>query len=235
MIDENYVPEDLENGERAVNCPICGTTIINNPAHLLFDIESIDTDFRIRTFQDDLLDEWLLQCPTCYYVSHDFSSPPFYLQEVTAYVESEAYLEQFSDNNPTTLELFQAYLGILAADQARSYLMGDCYMRISWLFDDEGNIQTAAEYRNLAITSFERALLEKGMSNKDISMTYYLISDMHRRNKEFEKARNNLYNLDTSITMMRKLFDFQWKLISEKISGIVHLPRDEEGPDEILS
>jgi len=234
MIDENYIPEDLENGERAVSCPICGTRIVNNPAHLLFDIESVDTDFRIRTFQDDMLDEWLIQCPNCYFVSHDFSSPPRNLQDVTVYVESDMYLAQFSDNNPTTLDLFQAHLGILAVDQARSYLMGDCYMRMSWLFDDEGNEEMAVQYRNKAAASFERALLEKDMSAKDISMTYYLISDLYRRNKAFEKARNNLYNLDTSITMMRKLFDFQWKLINEKISGIVHLPREEE-PDEKLS
>jgi uncharacterized protein (DUF2225 family) len=234
MRDENYVPEDLENGERAVSCPICGTTIINNPAQLLFDIDSIDTDFRIRTFQDDLLDEWLIQCPNCYFVSHDFSSHPVNLPEVTDYVEGETYLEQFSDNNPTTLDLFRAYLGILAVDQARSYLVADCYMRMSWLFDDEGDEKMAAFHRKMAVESYERALLEKDMSNKDISMTYYLISDMYRRNKDFEKARNNLYNLDTSITMMRKLFDFQWKLISEKISGIVHLLREEE-PDETLS
>lgn len=235
MRDENYIPEDIENGKRAVNCPICRTSIVNNPANLLFDIESIDTDFRIRTYQDDLLDEWLIQCPNCYFISHDFTLPPVNLQDVSTYVESETYLGQFSDNTPTTLSLFQAYLGILLVDQARSYLVGDCYMRMSWLFDDEGNEEKAAFYRNQAVQSFERALLEKDMNHKDISMTYYLISDMHRRNKAFEKARNNLYNLDTSITMMRRLFDFQWNLISEKISGIVQLPRGEEEPDEILS
>lgn len=234
MNHDNYVPEDIDNGQRAVACPVCGTNIPNNPKDMLFEIESIDTDFRIHTLQDDLLDDWLIQCPVCYYVSHDFASPPKNIQEVSVYVESPAYLEQFSDNNPTTLELFRAYQGILAVDGARSYLIGDCFMRIAWLFDDEGDNARAVENRKKAIEYFEQSLLETDMNSKDISLSHYLMADMHRRNKDFDKARKNLYNLDTSIKMMRKLFDFQWKLINEKKSGIVHLPR-EESPDEILS
>ncbi len=231
---DNYVPEDIENGERAVSCPVCGTNVPNNPKELIFEVESIDTDFRIHTLQDDLLDDWLIQCPACFYVSHDFASPPTHLQEVSVYIESPEYLEQFSDNNPTTMELFRAYLGILFVDKARSYLIADCYMRISWLYDDEDDQEMAAENREWAIEYFEKALLEKEMKPHDVSLSHYLIADLHRRNKDFEKARKNLYNLDTSIKMMRRLFDFQWKLISEKKSGIVHLPR-EENPDEILS
>ncbi len=231
---DNYVPEDIENGERAVSCPVCGTNVPNNPKELIFEVESIDTDFRIHTLQDDLLDDWLIQCPACFYVSHDFASPPKHLQEVSVYIESPEYLEQFSDNNPTTMELFRAYLGILFVDKARSYLIADCYMRISWLYDDEDDQEMAAENREWAIEYFEKALLEKEMKPHDVSLSHYLIADLHRRNKDFEKARKNLYNLDTSIKMMRRLFDFQWKLISEKKSGIIHLPR-EENPDEILS
>lgn len=234
MNHDNYIPEDIDNGERAVACPICGTNIPNNPKELIFQIEAIDTDFRIHTLQDDLLDDWLMQCPVCFYISHDFASPPKNLQEVSVYVESSAYLGQFSDNNPTTLELFNAYLGILIVDKVRSYLLGDCYMRISWLYDDEGNEALAAQHRTKAIEEFERSLLETDMNSKDISMSHYLMADMHRRNKDFDNARKNLYNLDTSIKMMRRLFDFQWKLINEKNSGVVHLPR-EESPDEVLS
>jgi uncharacterized protein (DUF2225 family) len=234
MNHDNYVPEDIENGQRAVSCPICGRNVANNPKELIFEIDVIDTDFRIHTLQDDLLDDWLIQCPSCFYVSHDFSSPPKKLQDVSVYVESPAYLEQFSDNNPTTLELFSAYLNILFVDEARSYLIGDCYMRMSWLYDDDENEQMALKSREKAIQYFEKSLLETEMNAHDVSMSYYLIADFHRRNKDFDKARKNLYNLDTSIKMMKRLFDFQWKLISEKKSGIVHLPR-KENSDEILS
>lgn len=234
MNHDNYVPEDIDNGERAVACPICGTNIPNNPKELIFQIDAIDTDFRIHTLQDDLLDDWLMQCPVCFYISHDFASPPKNLQEVSVYVESPAYLGQFSDTSPTTLELFKAYLGILTVDKARSYLLGDCYMRISWLYDDEENDELAVQHRKNAIEHFERSLLETEMNSKDISMSHYLMADMYRRNKDFDNARKNLYNLDTSVKMMHRLFDFQWKLINEKNSGIVHLPR-EESPDEVLS
>lgn len=234
MNHDNYVPEDIDNGERAVSCPICGTNIPNNPKEMLFEIESIDTDFRIHTLLDDLLDDWLIQCPVCFYVSHDFFIPPKNLQKVSVFVESPHYLSSFTDNNPTTLELFQAYLKILFVDHAPAYLIGDCYMRISWLYDDDENETLARENREHAITYFEHALIEIEMNAKDISMIYYLIAELHRRNKKFDNARNNLYNLDTSIKMMRNLFDFQWKLIQEKNSGVVQLPR-EENSHEALS
>ncbi len=62
----------MENEENNILCPICGNRITNNPKDNIFQIESIDSDFRVHTVQDDLLDDWLLMCHNCYYIDHDF-------------------------------------------------------------------------------------------------------------------------------------------------------------------
>lgn len=215
----------MENEENNILCPICGNRIINNPKDNVFQIESIDSDFRIHTTQDDLLDDWLLICHNCYYIDHDFSIVPDNLNEVKNYIESTDYLTNFTDNNPTTYDLFENYLKILNVKGSSAFLLADCNLRIAWLYDDNNLPDKANEYRENAIQYFGRTLLESKKSNKNRSMLYYYIAELSRRKGEFGRAKKALKNLDKSIEEISKLFEFQKKLIEDENSSNVKLPK----------
>ncbi len=224
----------MENEENIVLCPVCGKKIANNPKENIFQIDSIDSDFRIHTTQDDLLDDWLLICHNCYYIDHDFSIVPENLNEVRYFVESDEYLNNFLDNNPTTHELFENYLRILKIKKSSEYLFADCYLRITWLYDDNDMLEKANEYREKAIQHYGRILLERKNDEKNESMIYYYIAELSRRKGEFDRAERALGNMNTSLKEIEKLYKFQKKLIQDKNSNMMKLPKEVKNY-EILS
>ena len=226
--DSNYIPEDIEKGERAVLCPICGTAINNNPADLLFDVEQVDSDFRIRTLQDDLLDDWLIMCPECYYIDHDFSEPPQKENEIRAFVQSDEYKNLLPDNNPTTPEMFSVYLILITLQERDSYLKADCHLRMAWLYEDESDEIKTNIHRRKAIDHFKKTLLDKQFDAKQTGTIQYQISDIYRRLGEFSIAEKTLFNLDVREKTLKHLYDFQSKLLSERNTQCVSLPGDKE-------
>ena len=219
----------MENEENIILCPVCGKKIANNPKDNIFQIESIDSDFRIHTVQDDLLDDWLLICNNCYYIDHDFSIVPENLNEVKNYVESAEYLDKFSDNNPTTYDLFENYSRILNIKKGSSFLFADCNLRIAWLYDDDNLLNSANEYREKSIQYFGRALLERENGKKNESMIYYYITELSRRKGEFKRAKKALKNMERSFTEIDELYKFQKKLIEDKNSNNTELPKRRKG------
>ncbi len=222
--DSNYVPEDIEKGEEAIVCPICGTSVINNPADLLFQVDHFDSDFRVCTLEDDVLDDWLLMCPSCYYIDHDFKQPPLRENEIRAYVESEEYLRLFSDNTPTTLEKFSIYLILLTLQGRDAYARADCHHRLAWLYEDEDSAEKADLHRNKAIEFFGKSFLERFFDVRQTGLIYYKMADLYRRMGGFDSAGQMLYNMDMKEKTLKHLFDFQSKLLAEKNSGRVALP-----------
>ncbi|MEA1987416.1 MAG: DUF2225 domain-containing protein [Candidatus Marinimicrobia bacterium] len=215
----------MENEDKHILCPVCGNRVTNNPKDNLFQIESIDSDFRIHTGQDDLLDDWLLICHNCYYIDHDFSIVPENIQEVQSFVESNEYLNNFADNNPTTYELFDNYLRILNVKKGSAYLFADAYLRISWLYDDNKMTEKADEKREKAIQYFGKTILESTKSDKNQSLLYYYIAELSRRKGEFKRAKKALNNMDNSIKEIKQLYEFQNKLIDDKNKNSVKLPK----------
>lgn len=226
--DSNYVPEDIENGEKAVLCPICGRRIDNNPSDLVFDVGQIDSDFRIRTLVDDMLDDWLLICPQCYYIDHDFSQPPLKENEIRAFVYSDEYRNLFPDNIPTTTEMFSIYLILITLQEKESYIKADCHLRMAWLYEDEANIQKCNIHRQKAIEYFRKSLKERDFEKKQRGIVQYQISDIYRRMGEFKKAEQNLYNLDTREKTIKHLYEFQSKLLADKNPACIALPREAQ-------
>jgi len=222
--DDNYLPEDLESGDSAVLCPVCGTRVNNNPSDSLFDVLNIDSDFRVRTLEDDILDDWLIMCPSCYYVSHDFSLTPLRENEIRNYIYSEDYVRLFPDNNPTTLELFSVHLVLLTLQGRDAYSLGDCHLRLAWLYEDEGDEENCDLHRRKAIEHFQRTLEEKAVETKQSGVLHYLIGDLHRRMGEFQKAEQRLFNLDRKEKTLKHLYEFQSKLVADKNTACVALP-----------
>lgn len=226
--DDNYTPEDLENVEEGVMCPVCGAVIQNNPADQLWEIDYIDSDMRIHSLQDDILDDWLIMCPTCYYVDHNFKIPLLKPNEIRTFVGSDKYLTLFPDNNPTTKELFSVYLILQTIQGQNPYILADIHNRLAWLYDDENDKKRADVHRARAAEQYELSLSgNTDLDEKHINLTWYLIANLNRRQGKFTDASRALYNLVTEDSVIQELYDFQAGLIRNKDNSAQALPRKE--------
>ncbi len=216
-----------EKGSAIVLCPVCGQPVNNHPAEELFTVDIVESDFRIRTLDDDVLDTWLVFCHHCLYVTHDFTHIPDDLAQLKDVIESKTYKERFVDTNPTTMELFEHYLYMLQQVKASPMVFADTYLRMSWLADDDSNEELANDYREKAIINYGRSLLLADLNDKDTSMLYYYIAELSRRKGEFDRAKKALMKLDTQIPMIKNLFNMQSVLIRDKKKNAVAMPREE--------
>lgn len=216
-----------EERQSIVLCPICGEPVDNHSAEELYTVDMVESDFRIRTLDDDVLDTWLVFCHHCFYVTHDFTQIPNDIEKVQNVIESGIYRDRFTDANPTTLELFEHYLYMLVEVKALPTVFADTYLRISWLHDDDENEALASEYREKAIVNFAKALLLGDLEDKDISMIYYYIAELSRRKGEFDRAKKSLLKMDVEIPMFKQLFDMQFVLIRDRNKSAVAMPREE--------
>jgi len=216
-----------EERQSIVLCPICGKPVNNHSAEELYTVDVVESDFRIRTLDDDVLDTWLVFCHHCFYVTHDFTHIPNETEKVRDVIESRVYRDRFADTNPTTLELFEHYLYMLEEVKALPTVFADTYIRMSWLHDDDENEALASEYREKAIVNFAKALLLGDLEDKDISMIYYYIAELSRRKGEFDRAKKSLLKMDMEIPMFKQLFDMQSVLIRNRNKSAVAMPREE--------
>ncbi len=213
--------------KKAVVCPVCGTQVNNHAAEEMYSVDFVESDFRVRTLEEDILDNWMVFCHKCFYVTHDFSLIPDKINVIRNIVYSDEYRERFTDINPTTMELFEHFVYILKKTEANPMVFADTYLRMSWLFEDEGDEERAAEYREKAIVNFARTLLVGDPSEKDTSMIYYYIGELSRRNGQFNRAKKSLLKMNMEMPMFRRLFDLQMALIRDKNKAAVAMPREE--------
>ncbi len=216
-----------EERQSIVLCPICGKPVNNHSAEELYTVDMVESDFRIRTLDDDVLDTWLVFCHHCFYVTHDFTQIPNEIEKVQNVIESYFYGNRFADKNPTTLELFEQYLFMLEEVKALPTVFADTYLRISWLYDDDENNVLASEFREKAIVSFAKALLLGDLDEKETSMIYYYIAELSRRKGEFDRAKKSLLKMDMESPMFKQLFDMQSVLIRDRNKSAVAMPREE--------
>ena len=224
---ENIQPGKEEEHTAIVLCPVCGNPVNNHSAEELFTVDLVESDFRIRTLDDDILDTWLVFCHHCFYVTHDFTHIPHEIEKVQEVIDSDAYRERFVDVNPTTLELFEHYLYMLNEVKADPMVFADTYLRMAWLYEDDQDVERANEYREKAIVAFAKALLVGGLEEKDISMIYYYIAELSRRKGEFDRAKKSLLKMDMQIPMFKRLFDMQSALIRDRNQSAVVMPRED--------
>ena len=224
---ENTTFEQEEEQQSAVLCPVCGQPVNNHPAEELYTVDLVESDFRVRTLDDDILDTWLVFCHHCFFVTHDFKHIPQNIEKVQDVIESPEYKQRFVDTNPTTLELFEHYLYMLEQVQALPMVFADTYLRMAWLYDDDGDTESADSYREKAIVHFAKALLIGGLDDKEISMIYYYIAELSRRKGEFDRAKKALLKMDMQIPMIRRLFDMQSQLLRDGNKSAVNMPREE--------
>lgn len=222
---ENKGPFEEEESP-IVLCPVCGEPVNNHSAEELYTVDIVESDFRVQTLDDDILDTWLVFCHHCLYVTHDFRHIPDNLEALKDMVESEEYIESFADTNPTTMELFEHYLYMLKKVDALPMVFADTYLRMSWLAEDDHNLELTNEYREKAIVNFGKSLLIGNLDDKETSMVYYYIAELSRRKGEFERAKKALMKLDVQIPMIKKLFDMQSVLIRDRNSNAVTMPRE---------
>lgn len=224
---ENTTLEQEEEQQAMVLCPVCGQPVNNHPAEELYTVDLVESDFRVRTLDDDILDTWLVFCHHCFYVTHDFKQIPHNIEEVQDVIESREYKQRFVDTNPTTLELFEHYLYMLEKVKAMPMVFADTYLRISWLHEDDRNEKLADSYREKAITSFAKALLVGDLDDKETSMIYYYIAELSRRKGEFGRAKKSLLKMDMQIPMIKRLYDMQSQLLRDGNKSAVAMPREE--------
>lgn len=224
---ENTTLEQEEEQPAAVLCPVCGRPVNNHPAEELYTVDLVESDFRIRTLDDDILDTWLVFCHHCFYVTHDFKHIPHEIEKVQDVIESQAYKDRFADTNPTTMELFEHYLYMLEQVQALPMIFADTYLRMSWLYEDDQNDDIANDYREKAIIHFAKALLIGDLDDKETSMIYYYIAELSRRKGEFDRAKKALLKMDMQIPMIKRLFDMQSRLLRDGNKSAVAMPREE--------
>ncbi len=224
---ENTSLGQEEEESAIVLCPVCGNPVNNHSAEELYTVDVVESDFRIRTLDDDVLDTWLVFCHHCLYVTHDFTHIPNDLEPVRDVVESREYRRRFADTNPTTEELFEHYLYMLKEVKAQPMILADTYLRMAWLCDDDHNEAMSSEYREKAIVHFAKALLVGDLDDKDVSMIYYYIAELSRRKGEYARAKKALLKMDMEIPMFKRLFDLQSVLIRDHNSAAVAMPREE--------
>lgn len=213
--------------EDSVLCPVCGHQIINNPADQLWELDYIDADLRVHTIEDDILDDWLILCPGCFYVDHDFRHVPKKRAELAAFVQSDKYLSLFPDNNPSTRELFSVYLILQTMLQAPPMLIADIHQRLAWIFEDEGDTERVDFHRGKAIAFYEKATQVAYDDPSVVQLNWYLLGNLYRRRGDFKKASQILLNLNTQNSRYRELYDFQKKLIEAGDSSAPPLPRKD--------
>jgi uncharacterized protein (DUF2225 family) len=224
---ENTTFEQEEERSAAVLCPVCGEPVNNHPAEELYTVDLVESDFRVRTLDDDILDTWLVFCHHCFYVTHDFKQIPHDIEKVQDVIESEEYRERFADTNPTTMELFEHYLYMLEEVKALPMVFADTYLRMSWLYEDDGDMRAADDFREKAIQHFAKALLIGDLDDKEVSMIYYYIGELSRRKGEFDRAKKALLKMDMQVPMIKNLFDMQSRLLRDGNKSAVAMPREE--------
>ena len=207
LYEHNTFGHDDDSETNMVVCPICGQPVNNLAVKELYTIDVVESDFRVRTLDDDILDTWLVFCHHCFYITHDFTQIPNELELVSDLIDSDIYQQRFADTNPTTLELFEHYLFMLKQITAQPIVFADTYLRMSWLYEDDKDIKTADAYREKAIVQYAKALLIGNLDEKEKSMIYYYIAELSRRNGQFERAKKSILKID--ISMFQHLFDFQ--------------------------
>ncbi|MFA6618794.1 MAG: DUF2225 domain-containing protein [Candidatus Neomarinimicrobiota bacterium] len=210
-----------------VLCPLCGQPVNNHSAEELYTVDIVESDFRVKTLDDDILDTWLVFCHHCLYVTHDFRQIPDNIDPIKDMLESQEYSERFADTNPTTMELFEHFLYMLEKVKAAPMVFADTYLRMSWLAEDDDNIELTNEFREKAIVSFAKSLLIGDLDDKETSLVYYYIAELSRRKGEFDRAKKALMKLDVQIPMMKKLFDMQTVLLRDKNASAAIMPREE--------
>ncbi len=206
-------------------CPVCGQPVNNLAVKELYTVDVVESDFRVRTLDDDILDTWLVFCHHCFYITHDFTQIPNELELVSELINSDIYQQRFADTNPTTMELFEHYLFMLEQIAAQPIVFADTYLRMSWLYEDDKDIKAANAYREKAIVQYAKALLIGNLDEKEKSMIYYYIAELSRRNGQFERAKKSILKID--ISMFQHLFDFQTALIRNHNKRAVAMPREE--------
>jgi uncharacterized protein (DUF2225 family) len=224
---ENTTLEQEKERSAAVLCPVCGEPVNNHPAEELYTVDLVESDFRVRTLDDDILDTWLVFCHHCFYVTHDFKQIPHDIEKVQDVIESEEYRERFADTNPTTMELFEHYLYMLEEVKALPMVFADTYLRMSWLYEDDGDMRAADDFREKAIQHFAKALLIGDLDDKEVSMIYYYIGELSRRKGEFDRAKKALLKMDMQVPMIKNLFDMQSRLLRDGNKSAVAMPREE--------
>jgi len=213
--------------DESVLCPVCGRQLINNPADQLWELDFIDADLRVHTVQDDILDDWLIMCPACFYIDHDFRHVPEKRAELAAFVQSEKYLSLFPDNNPSTRELFSVYLILQTMLQAPPILIADIHQRLCWIFEDDNDKPRASFHRGKAIEFYEKAAQRSGNDPAVTQLIWYLLANLYRRSGAFKKAKQILLNLNTEKERYHKLYLFQKQLIDAKDCSAPPLPGKE--------
>lgn len=224
-----YNPEMRQTEDDAVMvmCPVCGNPVNNHAAEELYTVDVVESDFRVRTLDDDILDSWLVFCHHCLYITHDFSLIPDNIAQLREIVDTEAYRERFSDTNPTTMELFGHYLYLLEKAEAPPMVFADTYLRMSWLCEDEEQSKEAEAFREKAVSNFAKSLLVSDPDTKERSLIYYYIAELSRRNGEFERAKKTLLKMDMKQSMFRRLYDMQNELIRARNRNAALMPREE--------
>lgn len=226
-LSDKYRENSEQETGNIVLCPVCGNPVNNHAAEELYTVDVVESDFRVRTLDDDILDNWLVFCHHCYYVTHDFTLIPERASEMREIVESDEYRARFTDANPTTMELFEHFLYLLKKAEASPMVFADTYLRISWLFDDDGDSESAKKYREEAVKHFAKSLLIDDPDDKERSLIYYYIAELSRRNGDFIRAKKALLKMDMNQKMFRRLFEFQSELIRGHNGNAALMPRED--------
>lgn len=224
---ENTTLGQEDEQESVVLCPVCGNPVNNHAAEELYTVDVVESDFRVRTLDDDILDTWLVFCHHCFYITHDFRQLPSEMEKVQDVIASSSYKNRFADTNPTTLELFEHYLYMLQQVNAMPMVFADTYLRMSWLYEDDGDETATSDCREKAIVHFAKALLVGDLDDKEVSMIYYYITELSRRKGEFERAKKAMMKMDVQIPMIKRLFDMQARLLRDRNKSAVVMPREE--------
>ncbi|HOY65364.1 MAG TPA: DUF2225 domain-containing protein [Candidatus Ozemobacteraceae bacterium] len=171
-------------------CPTCKSEfdadIVESVSH-----QGQDSDFFPHYLGDDPLEYFLVACPTCGFCGYpdDYQSPSE-ADPVTAHRIREILEQPVMKKLP---RLAQAYYlaGKLYEDQKRNpYLIGNLYLRGSWVCRKSENRKAEIEMQQLAVKFLRFSVERSTVSNPDnVPVVTYLVGELYRRLEDKTQAR----------------------------------------------
>lgn len=190
-----------------------------------------DLDLRSKSYGFDSIYLIVDQCPHCGYSNYDISDKiPNLNPEILKSQEFKDFVEKTKDyGSADSIGLYkfvgpQTYL-IMAYlfESVRDYIhAGNCYLRATWIFDDENNDECAVKTRLKTVESFLK--VPDVLDNLNFK---FQIIDLLRRSSKFDESLEYIKSFEDLIkennNQIDEIFaiisDFQKELIAKKDSS----------------
>ncbi|MGD0152584.1 MAG: DUF2225 domain-containing protein [Thermacetogeniaceae bacterium] len=183
-----------------VQCPVCGGHF---KAIKLFDSKlkqlNHDTEMRTRFEEIEPIHYKVWVCPYCLYAN--FRN---YFSELTASQRSalntsiEKRKDIFagllgSDQDTRAINNFRLAIECLSQIKAASNVIASAWLNLAWLFDNQGEVDSAIQARQKSLEAYEQFYYEERSLTPSMELqTLYIIGELNKRLRNIKKAHEYL-------------------------------------------